>query len=104
LQCSSYDNTVVPWGHSAEDSWEFDKTRPFVSGQFIWTGFDYIGEPTPYGWPAKSSYFGVVDMCGFPKDIYYFYQSQWTSKPMIHLLPHWNWSKGDTIPVWAYSN
>jgi beta-galactosidase len=104
MQCSSYDNSVVPWGHSAEDSWEFDKTRPYVVGQFIWTGFDYIGEPTPYGWPAKSSYFGIVDMCGFPKDIYYFYQSQWTSKPMVHLLPHWNWAEGDSIPVWAYSN
>jgi beta-galactosidase len=104
MQCSSYDNSVVSWGHSAEDSWEIDKTRSFVAGQFIWTGFDYIGEPTPYGWPAKSSYFGIVDMCGFPKDIYYFYQSQWTVKPMVHLLPHWNWSPGDTIPVWAYSN
>jgi len=104
MQCSSYDNSVVPWGHSAEDSWDFDKSRPFVIGQFIWTGFDYIGEPTPYGWPAKSSYFGIVDMCGFPKDIYYFYQSQWTSKPMVHLLPHWNWAAGDTIPIWAYSN
>ncbi len=104
MQCSSYDNSVVPWGHSAEDSWDFDRARNFVVGQFIWTGFDYIGEPTPYGWPAKSSYFGIVDMCGFPKDIYYFYQSQWTVNPMVHLLPHWNWSVGDTIPVWAYSN
>jgi len=104
MQCSNYDNSVVSWGHSAEDSWDFDKTRSFVVGQFIWTGFDYIGEPTPYGWPAKSSYFGIVDMCGFPKDIYYFYQSQWTSKPMVHLLPHWNWTSGNTIPVWAYSN
>ena len=104
MQCSNYDNSVVPWGNSAEDSWEFDKMRPYVVGQFIWTGFDYIGEPTPYGWPAKSSYFGIVDMCGFPKDIYYFYQSQWTSKPMVHLLPHWNWSTGDTIPIWSYSN
>ena len=103
-QCSNYDNSVVPWGHSAEDSWDFDNTRPFVVGQFIWTGFDYIGEPTPYGWPAKSSYFGIVDMAGFPKDIYYFYQSQWTTRPMVHLLPYWNWSDGDTIPVWAYSN
>ncbi|MDD4970333.1 MAG: glycoside hydrolase family 2 TIM barrel-domain containing protein [Paludibacter sp.] len=104
MQCSNYDNSVVGWGHSAEDAWEFDRARPFVAGQFIWTGFDYIGEPTPYGWPAKSSYFGVVDMCGFPKDIYYFYQSQWTSKPMVHLLPHWNWESNSTIPVWAYSN
>ncbi len=103
-QCSSYDNSVVSWGNSAEDSWDFDRTRPFVVGQFIWTGFDYIGEPTPYWWPAKSSYFGIVDMCGFPKDIYYFYESQWTRVPMVHLLPHWNWSEGDTIPVWAYSN
>lgn len=104
MQCSNYDNSVVSWGHSAEDAWEFDKARVFVVGQFIWTGFDYIGEPTPYGWPAKSSYFGIVDMCGFPKDIYYFYQSQWTSKPMVHLLPHWNWDSGNTIPVWVYSN
>jgi beta-galactosidase len=104
MQCSNYDNSVVGWGQSAEDSWDFDRARAFVVGQFIWTGFDYIGEPTPYGWPAKSSYFGIVDMCGFPKDIYYFYQSQWTSKPMVHLLPHWNWDSGNIIPVWAYSN
>jgi beta-galactosidase len=104
LQCSSYDNSVVGWGHSAENAWRFDKDRPFVIGQFIWTGFDYIGEPTPYDWPAKSSYFGIVDMCGFPKDIYYFYQSQWTTKPMVHILPHWNWKQGDNIPVWTYTN
>jgi len=104
MQCSNYDNSVVGWGHSAEDAWDFDRARAYVVGQFIWTGFDYIGEPTPYGWPAKSSYFGIVDMCGFPKDIYYFYQSQWTSKPMVHLLPNWNWTPGNTIPVWAYTN
>ena len=104
MQCSNYDNSVVSWGQSAEDAWEFDRAKAFVVGQFIWTGFDYIGEPTPYGWPAKSSYFGIVDMCGFPKDVYYFYQSQWTSKPMVHLLPHWNWDAGTTIPVWVYSN
>jgi len=104
MQCSNFDNSVVSWGQSGEDSWELDRARKFVVGQFIWTGFDYIGEPTPFGWPAKSSYFGIVDLCGFPKDIYYFYQSQWTSKPMVHLLPHWNWTPGTTIPVWAYSN
>ena len=104
MQCSSYDNSVVNWGQSAENSWEQDQTRNYVAGQYIWTGFDYIGEPTPYDWPAKSSYFGIVDMCGFPKDIYYFYQSQWTTQPMVHLLPHWNWSTGNNIPVWAYSN
>jgi beta-galactosidase len=105
LQTSSYDNSVVPWGSSARDSYKLDKDRDFVAGQFIWTGFDYLGEPTPYyDWPAKSSYFGIVDTAGFPKDIYYFYQSGWTSKPMVHVLPHWNWKQGDTIPVIAYSN
>jgi len=103
-QCSSYDNSVVGWGNSAEASWRIDRDRPFMAGEFIWTGFDYLGEPTPYGWPAKSSYFGIVDTAGFPKDIYYFYQSQWTKKPMVHLLPHWNWQPGKTIPVLAYTN
>ncbi|HYH04219.1 MAG TPA: glycoside hydrolase family 2 TIM barrel-domain containing protein, partial [Bacillota bacterium] len=103
-QCSSYDNSVVPWGSSAEQSYQDTNSRKFVAGEFIWTGFDYIGEPTPYTWPAKSSYFGIVDTCGFPKDIFYFYQSRWTAKPMLHLLPHWNWAPGQTIPVWAYTN
>src|SRR5256886_9849188 len=71
---------------------------------FIWTGFDYLGEPTPYGWPARSSYFGVVDLAGFPKAPYYLYQSEWTDRPMLHLFPHWNWAPGDTIDVWAYTN
>jgi len=103
-QCSSYDNSVVSWGNSAESSYAAVNNRKFIAGEFIWTGFDYIGEPTPYGWPAKSSYFGIVDTCGFPKDIYYFYQSKWTTKPMVHVLPHWNWSNGNTVEVWAYSN
>ncbi len=103
-QCSSYDNSVVSWGNSAESSYTEINRRGYMAGEFIWTGFDYIGEPTPYGWPAKSSYFGIVDTCGFPKDIYYFYQSKWTTKPMIHILPHWNWSSGTTVEVWAYSN
>ena len=64
---------------------------------FIWTGFDYLGEPTPYDWPARSSYFGVVDLAGFPKDPYYMYQSEWTNKPVLHLLPHWNWNRGESI-------
>jgi beta-galactosidase len=105
LQCSCYDNSVVPWGKSAEQSWIDDRDRPFVAGQFIWTGFDYIGEPTPYGDNAKSSYFGIVDTCGFPKDIYYFYRSQWTDTPTVHLLPEWNGHQaGDKVPVWAYTN
>jgi len=103
-QCSSYDNSVVSWGSSAESSYKNDVNRSFIAGQFIWTGFDYIGEPTPYGWPAKSSYFGIVDTAGFPKDIYYFYQSRWTTTPMVHVLPHWNWSTGTTVTVFVYSN
>jgi beta-galactosidase len=103
-QCSSYDNSVVAWGASAENSYRDDNNRTWILGQFIWTGFDYIGEPTPYGWPAKSSYFGINDSAGFPKDIHYFYKSKWTTAPMVHLLPHWNYSPGQSIPVWAYSN
>ena len=74
----------------------------FISGEFIWTGFDYIGEPIPYPWPARSAYFGIIDLAGFPKDVYYMYQSAWTNKPVLHILPHWNWKHGDTIDVWAY--
>jgi beta-galactosidase len=104
LQCSSYDNSVVDWGISAEESWRMVNSRKFIAGEFIWSGFDYLGEPTPYAWPAKSSYFGIVDTCGFPKDVYNFYRSRWTEKPMVHLLPHWNWREGQTIAVRAYSN
>ncbi len=103
-QCSSYDNSVVSWGTSAEQSYRDTNSRSFIAGEFIWTGFDYIGEPTPYSYPAKSSYFGIVDTCGFQKDIYYFYQSRWTTTPMVHILPHWNWSSGQTVEVWAYTN
>jgi beta-galactosidase len=71
---------------------------------FIWTGFDYLGEPTPYSWPSRSSYFGIVDLAGFPKDVYYMYQSEWTNKTVLHIFPHWNWEPGKTIDVWAYYN
>ena len=104
LQCSAYDNCWVPWGNSAEDAWMAVKKRDFMSGLFVWTGFDYIGEPTPYNYPAVSSYFGIIDLCGFPKDPYYLYQSQWTTQPVLHLLPHWNWHAGDTIDVLAFTN
>lgn len=99
---SSYDNAMVRI--SSIDSWRFTKTLPFMVGEFRWTGFDYLGEC--YGWPAKSWNFGVIDLCGFPKDTYYFYQSQWTDAPMVHLLPHWTWPglEGKTIPVVCYSN
>ncbi|CQR47245.1 Beta-galactosidase [Paraliobacillus sp. PM-2] len=106
LQQSSYDNDYVGWGRTAEDAWVRDRDLKHIAGQFIWTGFDYIGEPTPYynTYPAKSSYFGAVDTAGFPKDIFYYYQSQWTEEPMVHLLPHWNWEKGETVRVLAYTN
>ncbi|MBN1408952.1 MAG: DUF4982 domain-containing protein [Calditrichaceae bacterium] len=99
-QCSSYNDTT------AEITLKAIKDAPWVAGQFLWTGFDYIGEPSPFSWPSVSSYFGIVDLCGFPKDRFYLYQSQWTDKPMVHILPHWNWEgfEGLEIPVWCYSN
>ena len=102
--CSAYDNCSAPWGSTHEESWKIMKKYPFLSGMFIWTGFDYIGEPTPYPWPAKSSYFGIIDLAGFPKDVYYMYQSEWTSKPVLHVFPPWNWKEGTIIDLWAYTN
>ncbi|HEX3086560.1 MAG TPA: beta-galactosidase GalB [Pyrinomonadaceae bacterium] len=102
--CSSYDNCSAPWGSTHEETWKIAKKYSFFSGMFIWTGWDYIGEPTPYPWPAISSYFGIIDLAGFPKDSYYMYQSEWTNKPVLHLLPHWNWKAGDNVDVWAYFN
>jgi len=104
MSCSSYDNCSAPWGSTHEDSWRIIKAHDFLSGMFIWTGFDYIGEPTPYPWPAHTSYFGITDLCGFPKDAYYMYQSEWTDKPVLHVFPHWNWEHGKIIDVWAYTN
>ncbi len=102
--CSSYDNVSAPWGSTHEETWKVIKKYGFLSGQFIWTGFDYLGEPTPYGWPSRSSYFGIIDLAGFPKDVYYMYQSEWTKKDVLHIFPHWNWKEGQTIDIWAYSN
>ncbi|WP_159523865.1 beta-galactosidase GalB [Sunxiuqinia indica] len=99
---SSYDNTVAYWGATHEASWNAVKNHPFMAGLFVWSGFDYLGEPMPYPWPARSSYFGIVDLAGFPKDIYYMYQSEWTDKPVLHIFPHWNWTPGQTVDVWAY--
>ena len=104
FMCSAYDNMSASWGSTHEETWDVVKNTPYVGGQFIWTGFDYIGEPTPYGFPARSSYFGIIDLAGFPKDSYYMYQSEWTTKPMLHLFPHWNWRPGQTIDLWAYYN
>ncbi|MEP6911695.1 MAG: beta-galactosidase GalB [bacterium] len=102
--CSAYDNCSAPWGSTQEETWKIIKKNDFFAGQFIWTGWDYIGEPTPYEWPARSSYFGIIDLAGFPKDTFYMYQSEWTSKPVLHIFPHWNWKKGDPVDVWAYFN
>ena len=102
--CSAYDNMHASWSSTHEETWDVVKHTPYVGGQYIWTGFDYIGEPTPYGFPARSSYFGIIDLAGFPKDTYYMYQSEWTSKPMLHLFPHWNWLPGQEIDMWCYYN
>ena len=104
FMCSAYDNMHASWSCTHEEQWDVVKHTPYCGGQFIWTGFDYLGEPTPYGFPARSSYFGIIDLAGFPKDVYYMYQSEWTSQPMIHLFPHWNWLPGQTIDLWCYYN
>ncbi len=118
LELSSYDILGPPWAYCPDVEFTYQDEFPQVLGEFVWTGFDYIGEPTPYfwsrhnvdlkahDWPARSSYFGMVDLAGFPKDRYYLYQSEWTTKPMVHLLPHWNWAgrEGQMIPVMVYSN
>jgi beta-galactosidase len=101
---SAYDNVSPPWGSTHEETWKVMKKYDFLSGMFIWTGFDYLGEPTPYSWPSRSSYFGIVDLAGFPKDVYYMYQADWTNKTVLHIFPHWNWESGKTIDVWAYYN
>ena len=100
----AYDNTRPPWGSTHEATWKVMKKYDFLSGFFIWTGFDYMGEPTPYSWPSRSSYFGIIDLAGFPKDVFYMYQSEWTNKTVLHIFPHWNWEPGKTIDVWAYYN
>lgn len=102
---SAYDGKPLA-GYSAENWWSYFAGRPWLSGAFVWTGFDYRGEPTPYGWPCISSHYGVLDVCGFPKDNFYYYQSWWTTNIVLHLLPHWNWPgrEGQEIRVDALSN
>jgi len=103
---SSYDPYTTTGRASAEGWWRFCDTRPWLSGGFVWTGFDYRGEPSPNGWPNISSQYGIIDTCGFPKDSFFYYQSWWTTKPVLHLFPHWNWPgyEGKEIAVWVYSN
>ena len=101
---SNYDEESVPWGTTIRENWKFTKDRDWYAGIFIWTGFDYRGEPTPFIWPSVSSQFGIMDTCGFPKDSFYYNKACFDSKPMIHLLPHWNWKKGDIVRVAAPTN
>lgn len=99
---SSYDQVSTPWGSTHEETWKIIKNNPFMSGMFIWTGFDYLGEPTPYVWPSRSSYFGVIDLAGFPKDAYYMYKSEWTDEAVLHIFPHWTWKDRKEVDIWAY--
>jgi beta-galactosidase len=103
---SSYDPYTTTGRASAEGWWRFCDSQPWLSGGFVWTGFDYRGEPSPNGWPNISSQYGIIDTCGFPKDSFFYYQSWWTARPVLHLFPHWNWSgyEGKKIAVWVYSN
>jgi len=103
---SAYDDNGQNWSNTAEEWWSFFDPRPWLSGGFVWTGFDYRGEPTPYGWPCVNSHFGILDTCGFRKDNSWYYQAWWTDQPVLHLLPHWNWPgrEGQEMDVRALSN
>ena len=101
---SAYDQVSAYWGSTHETTWKIIKQHDFLSGLFVWSGFDFLGEPIPYPWPARSSYYGIIDLAGFPKDVYYMYQSEWTNKPVLHIFPHWNWTAGRQVDVWAYYN
>lgn len=103
---SAYGVNAPDWAETAEQAWQAVAERPWMAGGFVWAGFDYRGEPTPFAWPAVSSQYAIMDTCGFPKDVYYYYQSWWTDKPVLHLFPHWNWPgrEGQDIDVWCYSN
>jgi beta-galactosidase len=103
---SAYDVRTPGWGSTAEKWWTFFADRPWLAGGFVWTGFDYYGEPIPYKWPCTASHFGLMDLCGFPKDNYYYYKSWWSGEPVLHILPHWNWlgREGQEIDVRCFSN
>ena len=109
-QCSGYDVEWCPWSNLPDDDWRWQDDKPWVIGEFVWTGFDYLGEPTPYDeyWPSRSSYFGICDLAGLPKDRYFLYRSHWnTREHTIHLLPHWSWGKeriGEVTPVYCYTD
>jgi beta-galactosidase len=102
----AYDERAPKWGSTAEHWWNFFAERKWLAGAFVWTGFDYRGEPIPYKWPCTASHFGVLDLCGFPKDNYYYYKSWWGNDPVLHLFPHWTWRgrEGEEIDVRVFSN
>lgn len=106
FQCSAYDVEYPAWASTPDTEFAGQDDNPFVVGEFVWTGFDYLGEPTPYNETvsSRSSYFGIVDLAGMKKDRYYLYQSRWSDHPVLHLLPHWNWAAGDRVPVHCYTN
>lgn len=101
---SAYDNVAAYWGATHEAAWKEVKKFDFIAGVFVWAGMDYLGEPLPYPYPARSSYLGIIDLAGFPKDSYYMYKSEWSEEPVLHIFPHWNWAEGQVIDVWAYYN
>ena len=107
-QSSGYDVEYCPWSGLPEQDFQLQDDYPWTLGQFVWTGFDYLGEPSPYdtdAWPSHSSYFGIIDLASLPKDRYYLYRSQWnTQSPTLHLLPHWNWSEGELVPIFCYTS
>jgi beta-galactosidase len=107
-QLTSYDLETCSWADTPDFEFQYQDDLDWVMGEFVWTGFDYLGEPSPYneGTPAKSSYFGIVDLAGIPKDRFYLYQSRWSNKPVFHVLPHWNWSEriNQKVPVYCYTN
>jgi beta-galactosidase len=105
-EIAAYDFARDKYSKSIEDGWKHYAARDYLTGMFIWTGFDYRGEPTPYGWPTVVSYHGVLDLCGFPKDVTWYLKSWWTKDTVLHILPHWNWhgKEGQPIDVWVYSN
>jgi len=100
----NYDHNIAQWGETVRDANRDIFSRDYVMGMFVWTGFDYKGEPSPYEWPSVSSHFGTIDTCGFPKDSYYLYKALWKDEPALHLLPHWNWKKDEIVKVMAYTN
>ena len=105
-QVTAYGETLTPWGRSIEDTWEDCATRDYLMGTFLWTGFDYRGETYPFSWPAVITRYGLMDLCGFPKDSFYYYQAEWSDAPVLHLFPHWNidCAEGELVDLWAYTN